>query len=66
MTMLQNQARKGLPNVLHDASVPNTIRGIGLPTPDARFPLRVLTVAAAAGILAVPLMFLVLVFVRAA
>jgi hypothetical protein len=31
MTMRQNQAQDGLPNVLRDQGVPNTIGGIGLP-----------------------------------
>ena len=64
MTMLQNQAPKGLPNVLHDQGVPNTLRGVGLPVPRA-LP-RGLTIVATVVFLAALVTLLVLAFARLA
>lgn len=66
MTMPQNQAPKGLANVLHDEGIPNTIAGIGVTASAERSSLRGLVIVAAMSVIAVLLIFLTLVVGRAA
>ena len=49
MTLLQNQARVGLPNTLHDEGVPNTLSRMNQPVPigQMRLPAGVLVAVCA-------------------
>lgn len=49
MTLLQNQARVGLPNTLHDEGVPNTLSRMNQPVPigQMRLPAGVLVAVVA-------------------
>ena len=50
-TPMKNRALKGLPNVLHDQTIPNTLGGVSPPRAPARRRIPASSLAIGAGVL---------------